>query len=285
MKIAVAGKGGVGKTFIAGTLARLLSRDGYRVLAVDADPAMNLAFALGVPSAVASRIVPITENKELIEERTGARQRSGFSMFINLTPTVDDIAERYGVMAHDGVRLLVLGTVRSGGSGCMCPANALIRALIRHITLMEGDAVVMDMEAGLEHLGRATVRGFDALLCVVDPGAQSIETAARITRLANEIGVKEVLVVANKTTTEEDERFIEASLSSIGLNLVCSVPFDKNIIRAEALRVAPLDYASSSPAILAIKELERILKQKTLRTVPSSSGPNRKYEERSGVRK
>lgn len=262
MKIAVAGKGGVGKTLISGTLARLLARDGFRVLAVDADPAMNLAYALGIPSDVASKIVPLTENKELIEERTGAKPGSAFSIFISLSPTVDDIAERYGVVGPDGVRLLVMGTVRSGGSGCMCPANSLIRALIRHITLIEKDAVVMDMEAGLEHLGRATVRGFDALLCVVEPGAQSIETAGRIKRLAEDINVKEVLAVGNKVMTDGDEKFIKDSLSRIGLDLICTVPFDQDITLADAFRVAPIDYSPSSPAITAIKKLEDILKKK-----------------------
>ena len=262
MKIAVAGKGGVGKTLISGTLARLLARDGFRVLAVDADPAMNLAYAVGIPTDVASKIVPITENKELIEERTGAKPGSAFSIFISLTPTVDDIAERYGIVGPDGIRLLVMGTVRSGGSGCMCPANSLLRALIRHITLIEKDAVVMDMEAGLEHLGRATVRGFDALLCVVEPGAQSIETASRIKRLAKDINIREVLAVGNKVMTEEDEKIIGGSLSKIGLDVICNVPFDQNIIRADALRIAPIDYSPKSPAITAIKKLEEMLKEK-----------------------
>lgn len=262
MKVAVAGKGGVGKTLIAGTLARLLARDGFRVLAVDADPAMNLAYALGIPSDTASKIVPLTENKGLIEERTGAKPGTAFSIFINLTPTVDDIAERYGVLGPDGVKLLVMGTLRSGGSGCMCPANSLIRALIRHITLVRGDAVVMDMEAGLEHLGRATVRGFDALLCVVEPGAQSIETARRIKHLAEDINIREVLAVGNKVMRKEDERIIKDSLNKIELDLICSIPFDTDIIRADSSRVAPIDYVPSSPAIAAIKKLEAILKEK-----------------------
>jgi len=262
LKIAFAGKGGVGKTLISGTFARLLARDGFRVLAVDADPSMNLAYALGIPSDVVSKIIPISENNSLIEERTGATPGSAFGIFISLTPTVDDIAERYGVVGPDSVRLLVMGTVRSGGSGCMCPANSLIRALIRHITLVEKDAVVMDMEAGLEHLGRATVRGFDALLCVIDPGAQSIETAGRIKHLAGDINVREVLAVANKVMTEEDGKFVRDSLSRIGLDLICVIPFDQNIIRADALRVAPVDHSPSSPAISGIKVLEEILVQK-----------------------
>lgn len=262
MKIAVAGKGGVGKTLVSGTLARFMARDGFRVLAVDADPAMNLAYALGFPSDVASRVTPITENKTLIESRTGAKPGTGFGAFISLTPTVDDIAESYGIVGLDGVRLLVMGTVRSGGSGCMCPANSLIRALIRHLTLIGKDTVIMDMEAGLEHLGRATVRGFDTLLCVVEPGVQSIETAGRIKHLAEGINIKEVSAVANKIMTEDDEKAVRESLKPIGLRLAGIIPFDMNIIRADAARVAPIDHSPSSPAIAAIKKLEETLKER-----------------------
>lgn len=259
MKVAIAGKGGVGKTLIAGTLSRLLARDRYKVLAIDADPAMNLAYALGIPFDVASKIIPITENIQLVEERTGVKGGGDSGAFFSLTPTVDDLAERYGVLGPDNVRLLIMGTIRTGGSGCMCPANALIRALMRHIMLELKDAVVMDMEAGLEHLGRSTVHGFNALICVVEPGTQSIETARKIKHLSSDIDVSKVLAVGNKVSTSEDQEFIERSLEKVGLELVCTVPFDRNILRADTLRVAPIDYSSASPAIKAIKELEETL--------------------------
>jgi len=262
VKLAVAGKGGVGKTLIAGTLARLLARDGYRVLAVDADPAMNLAYALGISSEAASSIVPLMENEQLIEERTGVKRGTGFGAFFSLTPTVDDMAERYGIIGPDNVRLLIMGTVRSGGSGCMCPANSLVRALIRHVTLERRDAVVMDMEAGLEHLGRGTVRGFNALLCVVEPGTQALETAKKIQSLAEDIGVKEVLAVGNKATAEEDEKFMEESLKETGMELIRVIPFDQAILQADARHIAPIDHFPTSPAIQAIKELEETLKEK-----------------------
>lgn len=261
MKVVIAGKGGVGKTLIAGTLARLLARDGYRVLAVDADPAMNLSYALGIAQYKASQIIPITENTKLIQDRTGVKPGTGFGAFFSLTPTVDDIAERYGVIGPDNVRLLIMGTVRSGGSGCMCPAYALIRALVRHITMTRKDAVVMDMEAGLEHLGRGTVRGFDALVCVVEPGTQSIETAGKIKELSVDIGIKQVLAVGNKVATGEDEEFLKRSLKGVELELVCIIPFDRMILRADALRVAPIDYSPTSSAIKAIEKLEGILKE------------------------
>lgn len=262
MKLAIAGKGGVGKTLIAATLSRLLAHDGYRVLAVDADPAMNLAYALGISAEVASKIVPISENIRLIEERTGTRPGSGFGGIFSLTPTVNDIADRFGVPGPDGVRLLVMGTVRGGGTGCMCPANALLRALIQHIMLERREAVVMDMEAGLEHLGRGTIRGVDAVIAVVEPGTQAIETARRIEKLASDIGLKEVLAVGNKIRTNEDRRFIEGSLEKMGLHPFCMIPFDQRILQADMMQVAPIEFAPSSPAIQAIRELEAMLKER-----------------------
>ncbi|MEM2341115.1 MAG: AAA family ATPase [Candidatus Bathyarchaeia archaeon] len=253
--MAVAGKGGVGKTLIAGTLARIYARRGYRVLAVDADPAMNLSYALGIPPEVSSKVIPISENSSLIEERTGAKPGSAFGIFFSLTPTVDDIAEKYGVIGPDGVRLLVMGTVRSGGSGCTCPANSLLSALIRHLTLRRGDIVIMDMEAGLEHLGRATARGFNALLCVVEPNAPSIETALRIRHLASEIEIKDVIFVGNKISASDEEDYIRRMLDETGLALFHAIPFDQNIIRAGIMRIAPIDYSPLSPAILSIEKL------------------------------
>lgn len=262
MKVAVAGKGGVGKTLIAATLSRLLAHDGYMVLAIDADPAMNLAYALGVSADVASKIVPLTENDRLIEERTGSRPGSGFGGIFRLTPTVNDIADRFGVSGPDDVRLLVMGTVRGGGTGCMCPSNALLRALIQHIMLERKEAVVMDMEAGLEHLGRATIRGVEALIAVVEPGTQSIETARRIKELALDIGLKEVLAVGNKIRTDEDRRFIESALEKTGLLPSHMIPFDQSILQADMMQVAPIDFSPSSPAIQAIRELEAMLKKR-----------------------
>ena len=262
MKIAVAGKGGVGKTLIAGTLSRLLARDGFNVLAVDADPAMNLAYALGIPSNIAAKIVPIAENTELIRERTGVKPGSPLGIFISLTPTVRDIADKYGVSGPDNVKLLVMGTIRYGGSGCACPASTLIRSLIMHLTLMRKEVLVMDMEAGLEHLGRATVKGFDVLLCVVEPGAQSIETAERINSLAGDIKVKDVVAVGNKVTSKTEEEFIRAATERIGLELIGIIPYDPIVLQADMKRTAPLDLNPDSPAIAAIRRLKEALKER-----------------------
>ncbi|MEM1515446.1 MAG: AAA family ATPase [Thermoproteota archaeon] len=255
MKIVVAGKGGVGKTFVAGTLSRIYARMGLNVLAIDADPAMNLAYALGIPQEKSSRIVPIAENSSLIEERTGAKSGSGFGLLFSLTPTVDDIADRYGVTGPDDVKLLVMGTVRSGGSGCTCPANSLLSALIRHVTLRRGDIVIMDAEAGLEHLGRATAKGFDALICIVEPSAPSIETSIKIRKLASDINIRNIIFVGNKVSDSIEEEYIRRELIKLSLNLFHVIPFDQSVINAGRSHAAPIDYSPSSPAILAIKDL------------------------------
>lgn len=255
LKIVVAGKGGVGKTLVAGTLARIYARMGFNVLAVDADPAMNLAHTLGIPAETSSEIIPIAENVQLIEERTGAKPGSAFGALFSLTPKVDDIVERYGVVGPDGVKLLVMGTIKSGGSGCACPANALLSALLRHITLRRDDIVIMDSEAGLEHLGRATAKGFDLLICVVEPSAPSIETAIKIWRLASEINIKKVIFVGNKVSDAEEEKYIRSELGKASLDLFHIIPFDTSITKAGRARVAPIDYSPSSPAILAIHSL------------------------------
>lgn len=252
----------MGKTTLSGTLARLFGRDGVKVLAVDADPAMNLAYALGVPRDQASKITPISENGDLIEEKTGARPGGAGGGFFKLNPKVDDLADRIGVQAPDGVRLMVMGTVKFGGGGCLCPSNALLKALLAHLMLDRGDVVVMDMEAGVEHLGRATVRGMDALLCVVEPGAQSIDVAQRITQLAKDVGVKETVFIANKVTSEEDSEIMRGHLSPLGLTITTTIPFDPDLRRADALRIPPLDYAPNSPAVRAVASLMKILRER-----------------------
>ncbi|WP_309493044.1 AAA family ATPase [Candidatus Hecatella orcuttiae] len=258
MKVAVAGKGGVGKTTVAGTLSRLLAREGYRVLAVDADPAMNLAYTLGLPAEAAAKIVPLSENSELIRERTAFDASTGV---YKLNPKVSDLAEKFGVPAPDGVQLLVMGTVKLGGTGCMCPANALLRALLRNLLLERGEAVVMDMEAGLEHLGRGTVRGVEALLVVVEPGGQAVETAKRIEHLAQDLGIPKLYGVGNKLRSKEEEDFIRQTLSACGIPLLEMIPYDLKLAEADRVGKAPLDYSPSCPAVEAIKNLEESLKK------------------------
>jgi len=262
MKFAVAGKGGVGKTFISGTLARLFARDGYNVLAVDADPNINLASTLGVPRDVAEKIVPLSENDSLVEERTGVAPGRSYGSMFRMTPTVGDIVEKFGVVGPDGVQLLVMGTVKGGDTGCMCPANALLRVLIQHLLIQRRDVVIMDMVAGLEHLGRGTARRVDAMLAVVEPRMKSVDTIRRILKLAAEIEVREVLAVGNKIGGERERVFVEERMREVGVPVAAHIPYDPAVAEADMLGEAPLDHDEDSPAVAAVLNLKEFLKSR-----------------------
>jgi CO dehydrogenase maturation factor len=245
MKLAITGKGGVGKSTLAAMLTLLLTRKGVKVLALDADPDANLAGSLGISMEEQKSIVPIAEQTRLIEERTGAQVRRYGQMF-KLNPTVDDIAGSYG-FNKDGYSLLVLGAVDQGGGGCGCPEGVLIRALVSDMVLNKSEALIMDMEAGVEHLGRATARGVDCMLIVVEPGQRSVDCAKRIIRMAHEIGLRNLQMVANKVASADEEAFIRQALPE--LPLLGVVPFDKSFGEADRKGCAPLDLLS--PALKA----------------------------------
>jgi CO dehydrogenase maturation factor len=206
MKIAVTGKGGTGKSTVAAVLSHLFAGDGYRVLAVDADPDANLAEAVGLPAGRASAIVPISEQRELIKERTGANPKE-FGQLFKMNPAVADIPEKYCVNFR-GIRLLVMGGVRKGGSGCACPENVLLKSLLSDIILTRDEAVIVDMEAGIEHLGRATSKSIDLMLIVVEPGLRSIQTAERIVAMGKELGIRNFGIVGNKVQNAEQREWI-----------------------------------------------------------------------------
>ena len=222
MKVAVSGKGGVGKTTLSAMLAGDWATKGRGVIAIDADPDANLASALGVhPDEEAQ---PLSEMQDLIAERTGAKDNYGG--YFKLNPKVDDIPETYA--KHIGsIRLLTLGGVKRGGGGCICPASALVRALMTHIMLGRDDAVVMDMEAGIEHLGRATAQATDALIVVVNESLWSVRTALRVRQLAGDIGMTKVLAVANRVTDSTDIAQVERDLN--GIPLIGRIPYDEAI--------------------------------------------------------
>lgn len=227
MKIAVSGKGGVGKTTFAAFLIRALADDGKRVLAIDADPDANLAQALGVKNS--DEIVPISDMKDLIEERTETKL-GGFGSLFKLNPKVDDLPEKLSVEV-DGVRLMVMGGVKKGGGGCICPESTLLKNLMRHIVLARDEAVVLDMEAGLEHLGRGTAMAVDRLVVVVEPGRRSVETAYQVRKLAADIGVKRLNFVGNKIRSEKDKTFLHEQMPDF--QFLGFIPYKTNIIEAD----------------------------------------------------
>lgn len=245
LKIAIGGKGGVGKTTVAALLARCLAVDqSNKVLAIDADPVANLAAALGIESG--EPITPIAELRDLIAERTGA-QPGTMGGFFTLNPKVDDIPDRFS-RERDGVRLLVMGTVKSGGSGCICPESTILKALMTHLVLFRDDVVIMDMEAGIEHLGRATSASVDALVIVVNPGARSRAAAETIRKLGNDIGIKRVVVLGNRVRDDEDERLIRSALPDF--EVIGFVPEDDEVVQADRQGRRPYERIAEAPAEL-----------------------------------
>ncbi len=236
MKIAISGKGGVGKTTLSSGLALLLAREGRRVIAIDADPDANLAIALGATPQAAEACVPLVEQDELIEERTGAAPGKG-GMFI-LNPEVSDVIDKCGV-TFNGVTMLKMGTVERGGAGCMCSEGTFLKAFMRHLLMQRDDVAILDMEAGIEHLGRGTAEAVDALVVVVEPGARSVQTAHQVRRLATDIGIKDVVAVANKVRDVDDAVFVQEALGDIPL--MGTLPFSENVRTADREGRAPTD--------------------------------------------
>ncbi|MGQ9573723.1 MAG: ATP-binding protein [Thermoguttaceae bacterium] len=254
MKLAVAGKGGVGKTTVAAALARHWARLGRSVIAVDADPDGNLASALGIPEDSIPQ--PIARMRDLILERTGARD-DGVGLMFKMNPTVEDLPERFCVHVG-GVRLLVLGTVQSGGKGCMCPEGAVLKSLMQHLLLRLPEDVILDMEAGLEHMGRASARGVDWMITVVEPGMRSIQTARHVQRLAGDIGIRRTFVVANKVRTEYEREQLQRALGQ--QTLLGVLPYSEELAAAdlEGRGVELQDGAFAAAVSRLAESLERL---------------------------
>ncbi len=238
MKLAITGKGGVGKTTLTALLAQTYALQGRDVLAVDADPSPCLAGALGFPSELRARLRPIAEMDELIEERTGAKPGT-IGGFFTLNPRVDDIPERFSVL-HRGVRLLEMGSVDLGGSGCICPESAMLKTLFTHLMFRKDDVLLLDMYAGVEHLGRATVDFVDAMLIVVEPTRRSLGTAAQIKKLANDIGLTRLYLVGNKVRNDEEAKFLESETPD--LPLLGYLPADLKVQEADRLGIPVYDH-------------------------------------------
>jgi len=255
MKIAVSGKGGVGKTFIAGTLAAWFASTGHPVIAIDADPSPNLAVTLGLSAEEAARIVPIAENEELIRLKTGTE----FSGVFRLTFSVSDIIGKYSVSTPSGAALMVMGTIRSMGAGCTCPAHSLVKALFRHLVVERDEVVILDMEAGIEHLGRGTAGHVDYLLVVTDADKKSLEIAGTICRLAAESEIRKTGLVGNRITGTAQESIVREFAEKNGFDILALIPYDPQVAEAGVTGFA-VDEKTSS-AVAAIRHLGGELEQ------------------------
>ena len=261
MKIAISGKGGVGKTTLAALLAQYYADQDRDVFAVDADPSPCLAGALGLPDNLREKLHPISEMDALIEERTGAKPGASGGFF-TLNPRVDDLPERFSV-THKGVRLLEMGSVDLGGSGCICPESAMLKTLFSHLLFRDDEVLIIDMYAGVEHLGRATVDFVDAMIVVVEPTQRSLATAAQIKTLSKDIGLERLWLVGNKVRTEEELKFLEQE--SPGLPLLGTLPLDLGVLDADRLGKPVYDHVPS------LKEAAQNIAQKLLEPYPGNN--------------
>lgn len=258
MKIAVTGKGGVGKTTLSAVLSYLFAEEGRKVIAVDADPDENLAQALGVSSEEREKIKPIAEMSALIEERTGAKPGSMGGVF-RLNPRVDDLPEGFGYKVN-GITLLIMGKPKGASTGCYCPENVFLKRLLKHLVAERDDVIVVDMEAGIEHLTRGTAESVDAFIVVVEPGQRSIQTAGVVKDMAKGLGVKHVFVVANKVRSESDISFIKGLVKEI--DILGTLSFNQEVVDADMRGVAPFQQGSSIIQEVSVikKRLEESLK-------------------------
>ncbi|HKK90943.1 MAG TPA: AAA family ATPase [Desulfobacteraceae bacterium] len=243
LKLAIGGKGGVGKTTITSLVARCIADmdKAKKVIAIDADPVANLAAGLGIDET--QPITPVSELSDLIAERTGAKPGT-MGGFFTLNPKVDDIPDRFSI-EKDGVKLLVMGTVQSGGSGCICPESTILKALMNHLVLARNEVVVMDMEAGIEHLGRGTSGSVDALVAVVNPGKRSRMAAEKIRKMGRDIGIKRVVVIGNRVRSREDRDLIQNSLPDF--EILGFMPETDEIARADREGVRPFEDIATVP--------------------------------------
>jgi len=251
MKIAISGKGGVGKTLLASLLSTVFVEFGYSVIAIDADPDANLAATLGFPHP--EKITPISEMSTLIEERTGARPGQ-IAPYFKLNPKVDDLPEKYS-LKYNSIKLMVMGRIKRGGTGCYCPEGALLQALITHLLLARDEVVILDMEAGIEHLSRGTARTVDKLIIVVEPGRRSVETAYRITSLAKDISLQNIAIVGNKLRNQSEREFLISSLPDF--EFLGFIPYDQAVVEADLANLPLLD--ASQPITTEIRNIYQAL--------------------------
>lgn len=216
-RLAVAGKGGVGKTTLVALLAELLGRSGYQVLAADEDPQMNLALSLGVPLEEVEKIVPLSHNRAYIEEKTGAKPDSGWGGLLRLNPDVSDVVRRFGLQLSPNLSFLAMGSVDQAATGCLCPQNNLLKAVMRFIVLKPGEVILVDTQAGPEHFGRGVLKGFSLLLVVTEPTSTALQVAQKSMTFARQLAIPHLRLVVNKVRGEEDQNRVKTFMERSGL--------------------------------------------------------------------
>ncbi len=240
MRLAIAGKGGAGKTTISATVARLAARSGRSVVAIDADANPNLSFALGVTPGRAASLEPLPAS--LVSRRVGGR---------GLTEPVADVLTRYSVLAPDGVQLVGMGSPAHADEGCLCSAHAVVSSLLEDLGSPER-LVVVDMEASPEHLSRGTVRHVDAVCMVAEPYYRSLETVRRMAALVAELPVERVVVVANKVRSSADEQAVSEFCQRHGFELAGVVPWNDEVVAADRQRMPAIDWPGAAPLVAAV---------------------------------
>jgi CO dehydrogenase maturation factor len=236
VRVVVSGKGGAGKTTLCAALARTLARHDRRVLAVDADAQLNLAAALGMPRNEAENLIPLSRNADYVAEKTGARPGEGYGPLFRLNPDVDDVVDRFGQHAPDGVRFLAMGTLSGAGVGCLCPENTLLTETIRAIVLRPDEAIVLDTQAGVEHFGRAIARGFDHAVILTDPTYSGVTVALAAARLARGLGIPAVHLVVNRVRGRADRVRVEGDLQvrgDVAFDSTTWIPDDELVLATE----------------------------------------------------
>jgi CO dehydrogenase maturation factor len=231
-KIAIGGKGGVGKTTVSAIWAQLFAQDGFDVLAIDADPNPNLAAAFGIAPEQSPK--PLIGMKELIAERTGTG-KDAVGAYFRLNPKVSDLPEQYWLETN-GLKLLILGAITQAGGGCACPEGAFLKALLTHTILQREEVVLVDLAAGVELMGRASVQGIDALVLIVEPGSRSIETSVHMAKMAGKLGIKRVGAIANKVTEIQQIEMIRSQLGDV--ILLGTLKYSRLLQQADLNRVA-----------------------------------------------
>ncbi len=264
-KIVVVGKGGAGKTTITALLAETFVKMGYRVLAVDEDPQMNLPFALGYPIEKFEELKPLSENLDYIEEKTGARPGENWGIFLRLNPPVEDVVKRFGTTLRPGLSFLLMGTVHRAATGCLCPENALLNAVIKHISLGIKDLVILDTQAGVEHFGRAIAKGFSQCLIITDITFNSFSVASHAAKLSKELGIKRIHLIINRIASEETLYKAQKLINQFHLNKISTkiffLPFEKELQKIEPAVINLYKINPDSELLKKIKEIAITLEE------------------------